>query len=265
MLRLWSERRWIKLTLAHGCYWHRCAFCDTSLDYIRRFDPADAPRVLDWMADTMAQTGETGFHFTDEAAPPALLRKVAEGILERNWRVQWWANIRFEPAFDAGLCRLLARSGCVAMTGGLECACDRLLNRMSKGIAMAGAARVLRALSRSGIMTHAYLMYGFPGQTRRDVLGALESIRRLFASGDLHSAYWHRFALTVHSPIIQALDDFGLPPSKPWTGRFAQNEVSSGDARSALYDRWSDGLRTAVFHYMHGMGLNKKVRSWFPE
>jgi hypothetical protein len=73
MHRLWTERPWIKLTLAHGCYWHRCAFCDTSLDYIRSYDPADAATIVGWMERAMADTGLCGFHFVDEAAPPALL------------------------------------------------------------------------------------------------------------------------------------------------------------------------------------------------
>lgn len=36
MHRLWSDGRWNKLTLAHGCYWGKCSFCDISLDYIAR-------------------------------------------------------------------------------------------------------------------------------------------------------------------------------------------------------------------------------------
>lgn len=28
MHRLWSDGRWNKLTLAHGCYWGKCSFCD---------------------------------------------------------------------------------------------------------------------------------------------------------------------------------------------------------------------------------------------
>src|SRR5574343_113894 len=34
MHRLWSDGRWNKLTVAHGCYWKKCSFCDVSLDYI---------------------------------------------------------------------------------------------------------------------------------------------------------------------------------------------------------------------------------------
>ena len=40
----------------HGCYWHRCAFCDTTLDYIGRFVPPKAAKVVDMMERVMAQT-----------------------------------------------------------------------------------------------------------------------------------------------------------------------------------------------------------------
>ena len=45
MHRLWSDGRWNKLTVAHGCYWKKCSFCDVSLDYISRYDGAPAERA----------------------------------------------------------------------------------------------------------------------------------------------------------------------------------------------------------------------------
>jgi hypothetical protein len=47
MHRLWSDGRWNKLTVAHGCYWKKCSFCDVGLDYIgalRRRHRRDAGR-----------------------------------------------------------------------------------------------------------------------------------------------------------------------------------------------------------------------------
>lgn len=263
MARLWTERPWISLTLAHGCYWRKCAFCDTTLDYIRRFDPAPAATVLGWMERTMNETGRRSFHFSDEAAPPALLRQVAEGILKRGWNVEWWGNIRFEPAFDPTLATLLHRSGCIAVTGGLECAQDRLLACMNKGITLAGATGAMRALSRAGIMVHAYLMYGFPGQTAAEIMNALERVRRLFRAGYLHSAFWHRFALTVHSGLYPKMRHLRGGDVVPPTGSFARNEVAYTDRRDALYARMAPGLRKAVFNYMHGAGWTADVRSWF--
>lgn len=263
MFRLWSERRWIKLTLAHGCYWRRCAFCDTSLDYIRRFDPADVETILGWMEQSMRETGESGFHFTDEAAPPALLRQLAEAIIRRRWRVQWWGNIRWEPVFDAAFARLLARSGCLAVTGGLECADDRLLSSMCKGISLERARTVMRSFARAGIMVHAYLMYGYPGQGREDIVRALDWVRRAFREGILHSAHWHRFALTVHSRMAGDPKKFGLPPIVPPRGAFARNELLLRDPNDSLYRALAPGLHAAVHNYMLGIGWDRDVRMWF--
>lgn len=132
MHSLWSDGRWNKLTMAHGCYWGKCTFCDISLDYIKLYEPIAAKLLVDRMEELISQTGENGFHFVDEAAPPALMREVALEILRRKLTVSWWTNIRFEKSFTADLCQLLKASGCIAVSGGLEVASDRLLELIKK-------------------------------------------------------------------------------------------------------------------------------------
>lgn len=132
MHRLWSDGRWNKLTMAHGCYWGKCTFCDISLDYIKVYEPIAAKQIVDRMEELIATTNNTGFHFVDEAAPPALMREVALEILRRKLTVSWWTNIRFEKSFTMDLCRLLKASGCIAVSGGLEVASDRLLKLIDK-------------------------------------------------------------------------------------------------------------------------------------
>ncbi|HOW97221.1 MAG TPA: radical SAM protein [Kiritimatiellia bacterium] len=263
MHRLWSDGRWNKLMLAHGCYWRRCAFCDTTLDYIHRFDPAPAFRLANRIEQVRRQTGSRDFHFTDEAAPPALLRALAEELVRRRIRIRWWCNIRFEKNFTPGLARLLARSGCIAVSGGLEAATDRLLRLMNKGITVAQARRVMKAFSEAGIMVHAYLMYGFPTQTAREILEALDTVRRLFKAGCLHSAYWHRFALTAHSPVAQDPAAYGIRLVPARRGGFARNELSYTEPKGFDHDRFGPGLRKAVYNFMHGIGFDAAVRSWF--
>ncbi len=263
MHRLWTERPWIKLTLAHGCYWHRCAFCDVSLDYIRRYDPADAAVVVDWMEQAMRDTGLAGFHFVDEAAPPALLGNLAREILRRGLEVEWWANIRFEKQFTPELCKLLADSGCLAMSGGLECANDRLLALMDKGLTTAQAADAMNALSSAGIMVHAYLMYGYPTQTAQEIIDALDYVRGLFASGALHSAYWHRFALTAHSKAFRDASKLRLRVLGDRPTTFSRNEIAFDQPDHEDPGIYGEGLRRALYNFMHGVGFDLDVRSWF--
>lgn len=263
MSRLWTERRWMKLTLAHGCYWRRCAFCDTTLDYIGRYDPADENTIVDWIEAVCRETGETGFHFVDEAAPPSLLGRMAKELIRRRLAITWWTNIRFEKAFTPELTALLARSGCVAVAGGLECAEARLLAAMDKGVTPPQAARVIHAFAQAGILVHAYLMFGFPRQTLQDTVDALEYVRQLFANGCLKSAFWHRFALTVHSPIFRDPQRFGVHVAPRKTPRFTENEVAFTDGSRTDHGLLGDALHRAVYNFMHGIGLKEDVRVWF--
>ena len=265
MHRLWSDGRWNKLTVAHGCYWKKCSFCDVTLDYISRYDPLAADALVDRIEALVAETGQTGFHFVDEAAPPAALRALAERLLDRGVVISWWGNIRFEEAFTSELTDLLARSGCVAVSGGLEVASDRLLALMEKGVTVEQVARVTRSLTEAGIMVHAYLMYGFPTQTTQETVDALERVRQLFDAGCLQSAYWHRFVATAHSPVALDPARFGITLDPQPAGVFARNVVSFTDPTGTDHDTLGDGLARALYNYMHGLGLDEEVRSWFDE
>lgn len=260
--RLWSDGRWNKLVLAHGCCWGRCAFCDTSIDYICRYDPARPSTVCDWMVQVMAGTGFNGFHFTDEALPPDLLDGLCDEILRRRLRVEWWGNIRFEKRLTKRLIEKMAEAGCIAVTGGLETCCDRTLQFMRKGITVAGAETVLRSLAEAGIMTHAYLMYGFPTQTLPETFQALQTVRRLMDEGALHSAYWHRFALTAHSEIAREPERFGirLLPEPP--GTFARNEIPFDGQFGYDLNAVGEALRTAAYNYQLGAGFDMPVTEW---
>lgn len=262
MHSLWSDGRWNKLTMAHGCYWGKCTFCDISLDYIKLYEPIAAKILVDRMEELIAQTGESGFHFVDEAAPPALMREVALEIIKRKLVVTWWTNIRFEKSFTADLCVLLKASGCIAVSGGLEVASDRLLELIKKGVTVEQVAQVTRNFTESGIMVHAYLMYGYPTQTVQETVDSLEMVRQLFELGALQSGFWHQFAMTAHSPVGMFPEDFGVIPEQNEI-TFANNDINFKDKTGINHDKFSYGLKKSLFNYMHGIGLDYPLQDWF--
>jgi radical SAM superfamily enzyme YgiQ (UPF0313 family) len=265
MHRMWSDGRWNKLTIAHGCYWKKCSFCDVTLDYISRYEAASAEILVDHIEAIVAETGQTGFHFVDEAAPPKVLKALAQELLRRGVAITWWGNIRFEKSFTPELCQLLADSGCVAVTGGLEVASDRLLQLMKKGVSVEQVARVTQGFTEAGILVHAYLMYGFPTQTEQDTVDALEYVRQLFDNGCIQSGFFHRFVCTVHSPVGKNPEEYGveLLPLPP--GGFAKNDVGFIDPTGVDHDTLGKALNKALYNYMHGIGLELDVRNWFDQ
>ncbi len=266
MQRLWTDGRWNKMVLAHGCYWKKCTFCDVSLDYIGRYEPDTAVRVVDKMESIIKETNVSGFHFVDEAAPPTLLKAMSEEILKRNLKVTWWGNIRFDPYFTAEVTKLMKEAGCIAVTGGIEVASERVLKLIDKGISIDKVAVVTKNFKSAGVFVHAYLMYGFPTETVQETIDSLEVVRQLFKKNYLSSAYWHRFALTAHSPVGLNPDKYKvkiLPPKISEHGLFARNELPFQEEKYVDHDMLGVGLRRALFNYMLGQGLDMDLREWF--
>jgi radical SAM superfamily enzyme YgiQ (UPF0313 family) len=263
MHRLWSDGRWNKLTVAHGCYWKRCSFCDVTLDYIARYETAPSTLLVDRIEQIIQQTGQTGFHFVDEAAPPLALRDLAIELLKRRVPITWWGNIRFEKTFSADLCRLLAASGCIAISGGLEVASDRLLALMEKGVTIAQVARVTDGFTQAGIMVHAYLMYGFPTQTAQETIDSLEVVRQLFAAGVVQSGYWHRFSMTAHSPVGKNPAKYQVQAIGPEPAGFAWNDLWHDDPLGTDHEAFGPGLAKSLYNYLHGVALDEPLARWF--
>ena len=262
MHRMWSDGRWNKLTMAHGCYWGKCTFCDISLDYIKIYEPVAANLLCDRMEELMKQTGQNGFHFVDEAAPPALMRALALEILRRKLTVTWWTNIRFEKSFTEDLCMLLKASGCIAVSGGLEVASDRLLELIQKGVTVAQVARVTRNFTQAGVMVHAYLMYGFPTQTAQETIDSLEMVRQMFEHNILQSGFWHQFAMTAHSPVGMYPEQFSVTKDNT-IGTFANNDIVHQDKTGTDHELFSFGLKKSLFNFMHGICYEYPLQEWF--
>lgn len=263
MHRMWTDARWNKLTISHGCYWKQCSFCDVNLDYIGNYQNTTAEDLVDKIEKIVEDTGIKGFHFVDEAAPPKMLRALSNKLIERKVNITWWTNIRFEKTFDFELCQLMAKSGCIAVTGGLEVASDRLLTKMKKGVDIAQVARVTHSFSKNNIMVHAYLMYGFPTQTEQETIDSLEVVKQLFERNCIQSAFWHQFTTTIHSPIGQNPQDFGIVITGPAFEGFAQNDLYHLDPQGADHSKYTKGLNLALHNYLNDKGFEEQTQNWF--
>lgn len=269
MMRYWTDHKWNKLIVAHGCYWKKCTFCDISLDYISRYEPARATNLVDQMERISKETGLPGFHLVDEAAPPIVLKAMADEILKREFKCEWWGNIRFDEAFTAEMTQKLASAGLTAVSGGLEVASARILKLISKGVSIEQVARVTKNFRNSNILVHAYLMYGFPTQTEQETIDSLEVVRQLFLNECISSAYWHRFSVTAHSPVglNPAHYDIQLvTPKISNHGIFARNDLEYKESQNTTdHDLLGIGLKKALYNYQLGIGLDFSLQDWFDQ
>jgi len=263
MHSLWSNGRWNKLSFAHGCYWAKCSFCDISLDYIKRYEPVAIKEICDRVEKIILQTGQNGFHFVDEAAPPLLLKEFAKEIIRRKITISWWTNIRFEKSFTPDLCELLSLSGCIAVSGGLEVASPRILKLINKGVTVEQVATTANNFTENGIMVHAYLMYGFPTQTEQETIDSLEVVRQLFMFDIVQSGFWHHFAMTCHSGVGQNPEKYETKLKTTKKGTFANNDVIYTELNGINHDNFAEGLRKSLYNFMHGVGFDLRLQNWF--
>ena len=264
--RLLSVGRWLKITAAHGCYWKQCTFCDIHLPYINDYDPIPARELADQMDAMHAQTGLSGFHFTDEAAPPNLLVNLALELLRRGRTYQFWGNARYDKAFTPDRCRLLAAAGMVAITGGIEVASDDLLPVISKGVSVRQLVKVLQAFAGAGIRTHGYLIHGFPRETPQSTVNSLEILRQLSHADILHSGFFHALSVTAHAPLGRDPSRFGIkilgPEFKGFARYSLEFEVDDGvRRRQEIFER----LQMAVAAFARGEQLERPVADWLPD
>ena len=190
------------------------------------------------------------------------MRALALEILRRKITITWWTNIRFEKSFTRDLCILLKASGCIAVSGGLEVASDRLLQLIDKGVTVEQVAKVNRNFTEAGIMVHAYLMYGYPTQTEQETIDSLEMVRQLFETGVLQSGFWHQFALTAHSPVGMYPEKFGVIRDIQ-EGSFANNDVNFKDKTGIDHEKFSFGLSKSLYNFMHGICFDYPLQDWF--
>jgi hypothetical protein len=267
MHRLWSDTPWLKYRLAHGCYWRRCTFCDTGLDYVARYAPADLEALAAAAHAASSRSGIFGIHFVDEALPIATLLQFAR--INRGRRADgmrpfsFWGNVRFDASWTADRCELLAASGLVAVSGGIEIATEKGLEMTDKGFHVPGLVRTLLAMKRAGLLVHAYLIYGYPGQTARDIIDSAETVRQLFVSGLVDSAFWHRFILGRHSRMYAEWKAGSRPGLRPIdrAGSFADNDLAFEGEQ--FFDPFAAPLEAALDAWMEGEELERPVASWF--
>lgn len=268
MHRIWSDGSWLKSYLAHGCYWHRCAFCDTTLDYVCNYSRIDTKLLYNWLYDQAKKTGIYGIHFVDEASPPKSLSEFALLNCKNNLqekRLTFWGNIRFEKTFSRDLADFLSYGGLTGVSGGIEIATGKGLQEVNKGTDFDSIIASCASFKEAGILVHAYMIYGFYSETSQDLINSMETLRQLFANGLLDSSFWHKFVLTKHSTLFAEYQKGLHPKLKPVINNekswFAQNDIRfEGEEKS---QRYTDYLEYALNNWMHGIGLNKKVQSWF--
>jgi len=268
MHRLWSDGSWIKAYMAHGCYWHKCAFCDVTLDYVKGYCPTNVSKLYQGLLAQCREKGVYGIHFVDEAMPPAMMIAFARENIAHGSPITWWGNVRFEKSFTRDVADFLAYGGLIGVSAGLESATGNGLAAIHKGTDLESIVGACCAFKEAGILVHAYMIYGYWWEEELDLINSMETLRQFYVNGLLDSCFWHKFVLTRHSRVYKEWTEGKIPDLKPIDPQekqnaplFAKNGLHfEGEKKSQKYGAFLD---YSLNQWMHGEDLEKPVQKWF--
>ena len=266
MHRLWSDGAWIKIYMAHGCYWHKCAFCDITLDYVCGFQPTNVKKLYEEIYRQCEEKNIWGIHFVDEAMPPVLMVQFAKENIAHGSPITWWGNIRFEKYFTRDVADFLAYGGLIGVSAGLESATGNGLNAIHKGTDLDSIVAACCAFKEAGVLVHAYMIYGYWWEKPQDLINSMETLRQFYENGRLDSSFWHKFVLTRHSRVFNEWKQGLIKDLKPIlnekeTPLFAKNGLHFEGEKSS--EKYGESLDYSLNEWMHGRGLKKPVQKWF--
>jgi hypothetical protein len=209
-----------------GCRWRRCSFCGVYCTHKYRSTLPDhivAPLRLLTLKFGCVSFFNTGAELAAQDAAD-----IASALERNKLKVRWQTMARADRAWTEQLCRYLVERGFEYVLFGIESLSDRILRDMRKGLSAEEQIAALGCAAKSGLKPAVSLIFGFPGETLRDLEITLNALEPFL--GNLSYLSLMRFHLDRTSMMAAQSARFGLE-----TGGNALASVRSDDVFQIKY------------------------------
>lgn len=189
-----------------GCYWGKCSFCDQ--DFGQHFNIKNAEKLVTELAQLKEKYGISNFEFIDESISPAYMDEMANKILEKNLKIDYFSNARLESSFSKEILENARKSGLRMLLWGLESGSDKIMELINKGIDLEKRFEILKNSSDIDIWNFAFIFFGFPAETRED---AIKTIEMLCKHNDIIDSYGRSvFTMGKHTKLRENPGHYGI-------------------------------------------------------
>jgi hypothetical protein len=193
--------------ISRGCYWGKCAFCNTRDIPFQQPDPE---RVYGGLKEMIEENGNRLVHFTDDSAPLNILDHISRRLIEDGINLRWGCNLRFEKNLTMERLMRYSEAGCYAVYFGLESAHPRVLKLMNKGIDLENVERILKDMTWTAIKPYVYMIVGFPTETEEEALASFKTVKDFLSKGLIAGCIYNKFEITSPSPVSEHPDRFTI-------------------------------------------------------
>ena len=132
------------------------------------------------------------------------VKAFCQGLLDQGIKINWCCQTRVVD-IDEEIAGLMARAGCSLIHFGVEAGSDEILKQTGKGILKKDCIKAVALCKRHKIRTALFMNFGFPGETREQML---ETIKLALKLDPTYAA----FHLIVPFPGTKMAQDLGLNP-----------------------------------------------------
>jgi len=162
------------------CFWNKCAFC-LFPNLSTRFCIRSAEKIIEDVKKINAALGRKDllFHFCDNALPPPFIKEFSRMVIEQ--RIPAWkfrAFTRFDARLDEETLNLAKRAK-FEFVFGLESSVKRVSKLINKGVNLDKVNEIIRICDKLRIPILIALIFGFPTETKDEVLQEIKFIKNL--------------------------------------------------------------------------------------
>lgn len=164
---------------SRGCP-HDCIFCASKLTWTRKPRYRSPKKVVEEILQTYERGGRKSFAIYDDTF--TINRKHAEEIcqllidsgIDFKWHCMSTVKVR-----DEGFYKMLKRAGCNSIAFGIETGDADALKKIKKNISISEIRSAFELAKRMGFQTRAFIMYGFPWETKSHIDAAISLLKEI--------------------------------------------------------------------------------------
>jgi anaerobic magnesium-protoporphyrin IX monomethyl ester cyclase len=177
----------------------RCVFCSVTNFWKAGYRRRRPDKVVDEARWLLEALGARGLDLADDTFTlhPGHVRQVCAGL--RELHVEWFARSRVDLA-DHSLIAEMADGGCTKIFFGAESGSPPILEYIGKRITPEQAVSSVRTARDNGIDSTVSFVFGFPPETRADILCSFELAERCLSAG-ASWVFFHRLTALPGTPL----------------------------------------------------------------